>query len=533
MTRRISAAGVVLVLLVGGVLAGCSSDDDSGSASKPTTTAAGATTSTTAKGTEYSRTPFLDAPKGKLEDVDCWWDLGEVDPSVTVKCQTLTVPADWGDPDSSDKVVLPVATLHKDGVPTDGSPVVILHGGPGGALLVDAPASVSKGPLVAQHDLVLYDQRGSGRAEPSLNCPEKEQAVMDALTTTDPVAVELKRNVEATQACRDRLVGDGIDLNDYNTIASVNDLDALRDALGFEKWNVNGGSYGTRLGLAYARQHPDRVRALALDSVYPTQVGDLDRAVNNPPRALERLVDECSGDADCKAAFPDLAKTVDDAAKALDDKPGEVTLKLTFAGKEQEKTYHVVGSDFRSGMYAALYQNAIIPLIPKVIGDVANGDYGILPTYLQTAGPLLTGLSEGAYLSIDCADSGRLLDGATAEDVVGDGEFFIYAMALAQTFCSQWDVAPLPPSFNEPAVPDVPTIIFAGTLDPVTPYTDSKEQAEAMPNAKFVLAPRGGHGDAGFDDCTRKAFMDFLADPSADLPACVKDLQAPKFILGG
>src|SRR5690606_19112536 len=138
-----------------------------------------------------------------------------------------------------------------------------------------------------KRDVILWDQRGAGRAVPSLNCPEKEEAVMAALTTTDPVEVELQRNVDATQACRDRLVGEGIDLNDYNTHASVNDMEALRVAMGIDTWNVQGGSYGTRIGLAYARQHPDPIRALVLDSVYPPQVGDRQRILDMVPDAIQ------------------------------------------------------------------------------------------------------------------------------------------------------------------------------------------------------------------------------------------------------
>ena len=162
---------------------------------------------------------------------------------------------------------------------------------------------------------------------------------------------------------------------------------------------------------------------------------------------------------------------------------------------------------------------------------LAEGDRSIVSTFLETATPRLTGLSEGAYLSVDCADSGRLLEGATAEEIVGDGEYFIYAMVLANTFCAQWDVAPLPASFNEPALPEVPTIVFGGTLDPVTPFADSKAQADAMADARFVAAPRGGHGVTGFDDCTRQAHLGFLDDPSSDLPACVAAIPVPPFTL--
>lgn len=522
MIRRSPLLALFVLLSITGTLASCANGDGA--------TAHKATTSTSTP--QRRPTPLLDAPDGKLADAKCWWDLSGIDPSVTVSCHTLTVPADWADPGASKRVVLPIARLHSKKLTGDAGPLVVLHGGPGSSLLSGPPISASQDALVTRHDVIFYDQRGGGLATPNLNCPEKERAVMDALTTTDPVAVELKRNVEATQACRDRLVGEGIDLDDFNTNASVNDLEAIRRAFAIDKWNVSGGSYGTRLGLAYARQFPGRVRALALDSVYPPQVADLARVKAMPSAALDRLVVACADDVECAGVHPDLARTIEDAAASLDRDPGVVSMSLEVAGEKKERTYRVVGSDFRSGMFAALYDTSIIPLLPGVIGGVASGDRSILPTFLQTAAPRLTGLSEGAYLSIDCADSGRLLGGATAEDVVGDGRFFIYAMVLSQTFCKQWDVTPLPATFNEPALPDVPTIIFAGTLDPVTPYTDSKTQAEAMPDARFVSVPRGGHGDVAFDDCTAQYYRDFLADPATPTPTCVSHLEPKRFLVG-
>ncbi len=68
---------------------------------------------------------------------------------------------------------------------------------------------------------------------------------------------------------------------------------------------------------------------------------------------------------------------------------------------------------------------------------------------------------------------------------------------------------------------DVPTLVFGGTLDPITPYDDSVAQAEAMPNAQMVTVPNAGHGVGGFDDCTREARTGFFADPAADLPDCI------------
>jgi len=93
-------------------------------------------------------------------------------------------------------------------------------------------------------------------------------------------------------------------------------------------------------------------------------------------------------------------------------------------------------------------------------------------------------------------------------------------------------VAPVGASFDEPVTTDVPTLVFAGTLDPITPYAESEAQADRMPEARLVTVPGGGHGDQNFDDCTRSAATAFWADPTADLPVCVDQMEIAPFSAG-
>ena len=179
-----------------------------------------------------------------------------------------------------------------------------------------------------------------------------------------------------------------------------------------------------------------------------------------------------------------------------------------------------------------MYQTDLIPLLPSIISALAEGDRSIIPSFIDVGIPNLVGPTEGDFLSVECADSGRLVDGpeaqAALEDVTEDA---LVALSSAQVFCQDWDVEHLPASFNEQVVVDVPTLVFAGTLDPITPYLDSKAQAEAMPDARYVEVPTGGHTVAAFDDCTQQARADFWTDPSSDLPACVDELAPRPFVV--
>jgi pimeloyl-ACP methyl ester carboxylesterase len=139
-------------------------------------------------------------------------------------------------------------------------------------------------------------------------------------------------------------------------------------------------------------------------------------------------------------------------------------------------------------------------------------------------------MSEGAFMSVECADSGRLVDGEDAQAALTEVEDdALVALASAQVFCQDWDVEQAPESFNEQVVVDVPTLVFAGSLDPITPVTDSRGQAEAMPDAEYAEVPTGGHVVAAFDDCTKQARAEFWTDPSTALPSCVAELAPRAF----
>ena len=166
-----------------------------------------------------------------------------------VTCGYLTVPEDRSQPDGY-VVELAVAIISPTGANPDPVPVVYLEGGPGGASLISTDAFQAE-PIVEDHTLILFDQRGTGFSIPSLNCPELED---DTSSDEDPV-----------QACRDRLEADEINLQMYNSAANAADVYDLVTALGYDQVNLWGISYGTKLGLTILRDYPEIVQSAVLD----------------------------------------------------------------------------------------------------------------------------------------------------------------------------------------------------------------------------------------------------------------------------
>jgi len=179
-------------------------------------------------------------------------------------------------------VVLPA--LRADAEP---DPLVFLAGGPGqGAAKMAKTVREMYRQVLTDRDIVLVDQRGTGKSNP-LNC-EQEDDSLKAFELTDADAVAMVKKCMA---------GYDADLTQYTTTIAMDDLDDVRAFLGYEKINIYGGSYGTRAGLVYLRQHGDRVRTAVLDGVAPTNMRLPLFFPRDLQRALDLLVADCAATA--------------------------------------------------------------------------------------------------------------------------------------------------------------------------------------------------------------------------------------------
>jgi len=264
MDRRAFAIlrGVVLLGLVVLLVAACRpAEEEPSPTATPTRQPAASPTH------EPTATPSPEpAAAPSWEPVECGF-LG----SGSSKCGYLVVPEDRTQPDSRMiRLYAVVAPAASDNPKPD--PIVFLSGGPG------APAVVAvdhyRGLLrtmLQERDLVAFDQRGVGLSEPALDCPEYEEAVLGTYGADVGSEEARQRMFHAMRACRDRLTEEGVNLSAYTSASSAADVHDLMEALGYDRYNLYGGSYGTRLALTIMRDYPDEVRSAVLDSVEPLQ----------------------------------------------------------------------------------------------------------------------------------------------------------------------------------------------------------------------------------------------------------------------
>jgi len=266
----------------------------------------------------------------------------------SVDCGTLFVPEDRNDPNSPE-IALAVAIVRaENGAPLP-DPIIYLEGGPGGSA-ISSLDSWFDSPYRQDRDVILIDQRGTGLSEPGLFCIPEEDSV--------DIFAE-------TEQCRDDLLDRGINIDAYTSATNAADINALRVALGYDQVNLYGVSYGTRLALTVMRDFPDGIRSVVLDSPYPPAADAFNDDGANFAYALNTLAADCAADATCNAAFPQLETFFVDLVTDANAEP----IVVDMGDGPQELT----GGDLIEILYGYFYDTTIIPYLPAIIYDIADG----------------------------------------------------------------------------------------------------------------------------------------------------------------
>lgn len=455
-------------------------------------------------------------------------------PDVT--CGTLSVPARRDRADSG-QVRLAVAVLHSSNPNKAADPVVYLEGGPGGSALTAVETWLTPpSPLLADRDVILLDQRGTGWSEPRLSC-DKESRRHPEASTDDEVAALFA-------ACRRRLADEGIDLAAFSTAESAADVSDLRTALGLGSIDLFGVSYGTRLALRVLADHPEGVRSAVLDSVYPVGVHGYDAEAPVEWAAISRLFAGCRADPACDAAFPDLQQRVSDAVARLDDQP--VTASITDLDTGEAYDADIAGADVVDALGSALYLSAAIPDLPRALDLIARGRVGEGYDLLQTAGATDPDAaaadeppdaarrpddSDGLFYAVECAEEApdNSLAGieARAADVPEPWRSILVDSAVTQLAdCAAWDLPARPASATSSSVP---TLLLAGTYDPVTPPSWAEQAAGGLSASRTVVVDGAGHAVIDAGTCPQQLVVSFLRDPAAVLAGSPTCTATPAF----
>jgi pimeloyl-ACP methyl ester carboxylesterase len=403
-----------------------------------------------------------------------------------------------------------------------------------------APNFARFGPTsAANRDIILFDQRGVGFSEPALDCPAYTELYLDLLDLqvdgSRLTAQEiLERRAEAFVACAADL-SVVADLSAYNTVASAADVNDLRLALGYEKVNLWGGSYGTRLALGVMRDFPEGVRSAVLDAPYGPEVDIYLATPGSFDRALSVLVQGCADDAACSAAYPDLREVLFDTVDRLSASPATVEVIHPFTRETYTKLLN--GDGFTELVFRSLYDTSMRPLLPQAIYAASKGTFtSFLPTV--TFDMLRQEYrSWGMYFSVLCNEEIPFSTKDEFRAAVADhpelaGFFAGFEVGgLAYAVCPGWDAGQANARENEPVRSDVPTLIMAGEYDPIVPPGWGQQAARTLTNSHFFEYHGMGHGVTS-GGCPHSMMLAFLDDPhTAPDDACIAQTEVAPFVV--
>jgi pimeloyl-ACP methyl ester carboxylesterase len=431
-----------------------------------------------------------------------------------LSCASLAVPL-ARDGAAPGAITLSVERKLAGATPTT-SAVLALAGGPGQATLpLSDFIAQAIAPALGTRDLLLFDQRGTGTSNP-LSC----------------VALSAPEDSIAGSRFSDCANELGPARGAYTTAESVEDIETLRQAAGYEKLVLYGTSYGTKVALDYAERYPQHVEALVLYST-ETPSGPEPFGVNTFKAMGSALDEVCAHDA-CSSFSRD---SVADLAALISRTNASPLAGYVYDGHGQRVKVRVSTPDLYGLMLEGDLNPALRADMPAAIKAAVEHDLNPLLRLLalrfestsatpsteennEIDGTLFydTSCEETAFpWQREAPEATRAIEAERALRALPASDFYPFTpeAALLQgniPECVQWpDASPPPP--GESALPDVPTLILSGGQDLRTPTENARAVAKLIPDAQLLKVPFTGHSVIGSDlsGCSKAALAQFFA----------------------
>lgn len=419
---------------------------------------------------------------------------------------------------SGRKITLPILVIPAVSPSPKSDPIVPLGGGPG------QPASQLTGALGPaanrDRDLLFVDQRGTAGPD-QLTCllgnPGDFQSLFNQLFPLD-----------AVKRCREEL-SRKYDLTLYTTALGADDLDEVRAWLGYDKLNLVGYSYGTRMAQVYLRRHPESVRTVTLWGSVPM---DENLPISHSAagqRALDLVFELCEKDPACNSRFP-FRKDFQAVMARLEQGPVEVEVDHPETGKPVKVRIprEVAGEGLRAFLYNA-DRDAVMPL---VFHEAAAGNWKQLgQVIVDSRYGLMMGLTNGLFFSVTCSEDApqitrEMIAARTAGSFLRDDR-----VSRQMAVCDLWPHAKVDPADRLPFDSKVPVLVINGQLDPVTPPDFGRRTVAKLSNSLFLEVPYQGHGiEVDCPTDIAQAFIDKASLKGLDT-SCLAQVKPTPFVL--
>jgi pimeloyl-ACP methyl ester carboxylesterase len=437
------------------------------------------------------------------------------------ECGTLDVPENPAAPHGR-HIGLHVARIPAISRRKSPDPLFLLAGGPGmAATTMYAGVAPAFARIHRDRDIVLVDQRGTGLSNP-LDCAFDDETLLRA--TTAEVAAE-------TQRCLATL-GKRADVAFYTTSVAVRDLDRVRAALGYERINLYGGSYGTRVAEHYLRRFPQRTRTMILDGVVPPQLALGPDIALDAEHALTEILSRCARDAACSERFGDPAVTY----RALRDSLQSHPVAVNFADPTTGEPTHL---DFGEPHLATVlrlstYTSEQAAVLPLMLHGAHAGNFAPLASQfllmLRNYGDVL---AYGMHNTVVCTEDVPFYKPESIDRARLAHTFLGTTQVDAlQSLCESWPRGPIDADLHAPLHSDVPVLLLSGGNDPVTPPAYAEQTRAGLTQSLHVVLKGQGHGQL-VAPCVDRVMAQFveLATVSGLDVSCTEQAKPMPFFL--
>ena len=385
------------------------------------------------------------------------------------------------------RISVAVAVLPARRSPALPDPIIPLMGGPGESA-IDAAGFLESWlrPLLLERDLLLIDQRGTGRSQP-LHCDLKPGGdVRPLLKDIFPP--------KAVKACVARL-RERADLTQYGYTSFARDVEFIRRSLGYGKLNIFAASYGTRALQVFLRSYPESVRTAFFSSVVPIDMVTPETMAATARLELERLFKACAIDEECRRRYPSLPEHFEGVMNRL--ARDEVYVALPGRTGRHLLRRGPVASWIR----ARLYRPSSAAILPLAIERAYHGDWRMVRDGVLAFADVDAAL--GLFFAITCNEDMKFL---SEKALRGDDDNFLgqYRVRQQLAACEFWPKSMLPEGYRTPVQSDVPALFSTGENDGGTPVWFTEHVARGFDRAAIIKTPMQGHTE--WNDCVASRY---------------------------
>ena len=441
---------------------------------------------------------------------DCSF-LGDVSDTTRLVCGSIRVPENHDKPDGR-QISIAYVILKSEDSDTEQYPMIYFTGGPGGQALLNVQGQLDN-PILKTRDIIRFDQRGIGKSSPLPDLTSKLYGLFPEDLTSDEERERIGRLVrELRQTCDE----EGIEIEMYNTFQNARDVGMLMDHLGYDKYNLRGGSYGTRIARVVADYFPERIHTAIYDSPAPHRNDYLLTRLEDYSVSLRKVLDYCQAVPECNEQYPDLEAAYFEVLDRLSREPVEAE----FAGRP----FVLNPQDAIFFLRYELYKNDSRSLVPKFIAALRTEDLDWINQVIDSRG-----MSTSNYaMFLACENYEEYDHGITSEVVAqkyGELELLPYELPIFTSLylnSSDFLKSYASKEMKEYRVSDIPSLIFINQFDPVTPPENAAIFQSKMIDSRAFVIDEGGHG-GGDMECKRKIMDAFMTSPDVELDTkCLK-----------